>query len=246
MNGIISNNDWKVVIIIFALLWLPFFGVGAVAAVNDELNSKMKIINILIIALLFLNCNCSKAGQKSNMPSEENSKLNMIKEGCYLIDRNRHEKLNTTPYNPAQNGQQNKNRFSDNFASEISDIMECFSNYFNKHGKYGKLERYGKESSDWWIDSDFYSTSRVLFIDLLNPKLQDYKIIQGAQNELAKLQNNWMLMIGHNNEYDALGNYVGKPGEYYFWITKQKIEIYSEREEDILIFIKSIKNPNKG
>lgn len=166
----------------------------------------------------------------------------MIGDKIYLIDKNRHDKLNMDPYNAALDGMKDKNNFSDEFTSEILEVKKLFTNYFNRFGKFGSLERYyDKKPSDWWMNDDTYSTARVLFIDLLNPKLQEITIIQGAQKELFKLKNDWMLMIGHKNDYDALGEFIGKTGEYYFWVTKNKIEIYSEKEDDILLFMKSLK-----
>jgi hypothetical protein len=168
-----------------------------------------------------------------------------IAEGCFLIDSCRHKQLQSTPYNPAVDGMASKNMFTHKFAKEIANTRNVFSEYFEKHGEFGSQERYAQGlPSDWWIGDDFYSTSRVLCIDLLNPKLQDFKIIRGAQEILSKLDNKWMLLIGHDNDFDARGVFVGKPGTYSIWVTSEEIEVYTEREEDIKVLLDSVPKTN--
>jgi hypothetical protein len=84
-----------------------------------------------------------------------------------------------------------------------------------------------------------------LFIDLLNPRLQSIEIIRGAQELLTTLEHDWMILLGHDNDYDATGQYVGDDGEYWIWITASKVEIYSERPEDIQLFMESIQITRK-
>ncbi len=198
---------------------------------------------LLIFCQFILCCNFSSIKEAETIPgSREKSTEAESVEGLIFIDKARHDELNSSPYNPALDGMASKKRFSDKFAAEISAVREHFLNYFDKFGHYGSLERYNKKlPSDWWIDYDFFSTSRVLFIDLLNPELQNYDILHGAQKELSKLENDWMLLIGHDNDYDQLGDFVEKPGEYYFWINSKRIEVYTEREKDIQIFLNSLK-----
>ena len=159
-----------------------------------------------------------------------------------IINLEEHQKIQTTPFNEDKNGLETPNTFSDKFNNEIGQAMEVFKKYFEQHGKFASLERYDEGlPSDWWIGDDFYSTSRVLFIDILNTKLISYDIILGAQKELKKLESNWMLMVGHDNDYDDKGEHVGKPGEYYFWITIDSIKVYSERPEDIAKFTETVR-----
>lgn len=70
--------------------------------------------------------------------------------------------------------------------------------------------------------------------------MQTYPIVNAAQRELSKLPAKWMLLLGHDNAFDDIGMHVGRDGEYYFWITENKVEIYSEREEDLEVFYASL------
>jgi hypothetical protein len=200
----------------------------------------MKLFIIIIILLSLLIINCSETDKRYE--EKGYGSFEMIKDTICRIDKNRHDQLEMVTYNPAINGMKDKYNFTDDFKSEIREVDKLFSDYFNKYGKFGSYDRYcDKKPSDWWIDDDGYSTNRVLFIELLNPKLQKINIIKGAQKILYKIKNDWMLRIGHKNLYNASGEYVGLPGEYYFWVTKSKIEIYSEKDDDILILLKSLK-----
>ena len=170
-----------------------------------------------------------------------------LAEGCYLIDEKMHEQLNTSPFNPAKDGTASEDKFSQDFASEISAVMTKVSDYFNTTGEFGNLERYSKGlPSDWWMDDDFDSTSRVLFVDLLNPELQTHQVLRGLQTELLELENDWMILVGHNNSFDAKGEYVEEAGEYYFWVDSKKIRVYSDRDEDIQVFMNSIREKQRS
>ena len=163
----------------------------------------------------------------------------------FLIDELRNSELNTAPFNHAIDGKESEARFTDEFAAEIGETKKRFSTFFSKHGEYGSLERYNEKlPSDWWISDDFYSTSRVLAVDILNPKLQVYAIVEGVRQELQKLDEDWMILMSHDNDYDALGDFVGRPGSYSIWIRADRVEIFPERPEDIEIFMNSL--PNDG
>ena len=159
-----------------------------------------------------------------------------------LIDKQRHEQLSKTMFNPADDGLESEKRFSDQFNKEILHTMKACSDYLAQYGEFGSYKRYkdGLES-DWFIGEDFYCVSRVLFIDILNPKLQSYSIIQGLRNILSSFPTKWMLMVGHNNDFDNKGQYVEREGEYYFWIREEIVEIYKERDEDLSQFYHSLR-----
>lgn len=173
---------------------------------------------------------------------EEGSVTNDLGGGICLVDRVRHDYLKKTPFNPATDGMASKNMFTDKFATEISYVMKIYSNYFKQHGEFGSSDRYGKVPSDWWMGDDFYSTSRVLYIDILNPKLQSIDVIRGVQELLPTLDNDWMILLGHDNDYNAKGELVGEDGEYWIWITSSKVQIYSERPEDLHHLMESLKS----
>lgn len=172
---------------------------------------------------------------------EKGTVLEDLGDGIYLVDRVRHDFLNGTDFNPETNGMASENMFTEKFAAEIANVMTVYSDYLEQHGEFASLDRYGKLPSDWWIGDDFYSTSRVLFVDLLNPELQKIEVIQGAQDLLSTLDHDWMVLLSHDNDYDAKGNFVGKEGEYSIWITASKIQVFSERPEDIHHFMESLR-----
>ena len=158
-----------------------------------------------------------------------------------IIDKSRHDELSTAPFNDAVDGMETESRFTDEFSKEIADTMERCSKLFSKYGKFGSLERYEEKlPSDWWIGDDFYSTSRVLSVDILNPKLQDYKVIEDVRRELGKLESEWMLLMSHDNDYDELGDFVGGDGSYSIWIRADGVEIFFERPVDIENLINSL------
>jgi hypothetical protein len=162
--------------------------------------------------------------------------------GYVLINKERHEQLNATMFNPAADGKESENRFSDKFNTEISNIMESCSEFLGRHGEFGSVDRYVEGlPSDWWINSDFFSVSRVLFIELLDSKMQSYAILEGLRELLFKLPSEWMLMVGHDHAYD---NNAGESGEeagsYYFWIRKEMVEVYSDRPEYLDAFYRSL------
>ena len=172
---------------------------------------------------------------------EQGSVIKDLGDGICLIDQVRNDSLIGTAYNPAMDGMASENMFTDKFATEIASVKKVYSNYFEQHGDFGSSDRYGVVASDWWIGDDFYSTSRVLFIDLLNPKLQSIEVIRGAQNLLTTLENDWMILLSHDNDYNAKGEWVGEDGKYWIWITSSKVQIYSERPEDIHYLMDSLK-----
>lgn len=172
---------------------------------------------------------------------EEGTTTKDLGGGVCLIDRVRHDYLKEVPFNPATDGMASKNMFTDKFAAEIANVMKVYSDYFKLHGEFGSSERYGKLPSDWWMGDDFYSTSRVLFVDLLNPKLQSIEVVRGVQKLLFSLDNDWMILLGHDNDHNAKGEWVGEDGEYWIWITSSKVEIYSERPQDLDHLMDSLK-----
>lgn len=172
---------------------------------------------------------------------EEGSVIKDLGEGIYLVDQVRQDFLMQTDYNPATDGMASENMFTKEFAAEIANVMKVYSNYFKQHGEFGSSERYGVVPSDWWMSDDFHSTSRVLFIDILNPELQTIEVIKGAQNLLSTLENDWMILLSHNNEYNAKGEWVGEDGEYWIWITSSKVQVYSKRPEDLNHLMESLK-----
>ena len=119
------------------------------------------------------------------------------------------------------------NRFSEQFNN--GSVMEACTDLLARHGVFGSQDRYSKGlASDWWINDDFFSVSRVLSIDILDARLQTYVVMEGLRNLLFNFSSDWMLMVGHDNAFDNRGQFVGKPGSYYFWIRKEIVEIYSE------------------
>jgi len=184
-----------------------------------------KIISYLL-TFFCLGCNSEKQVEKSNSHTAHS---NEIATNVFIIDAKRNEELNESPFNKAEDGMESENMFTDKFNNEIGEAMTLMSTYFEKHGEFGSLDRYGKLPSDWWIGDDFYSTSRVLLVDLLNPKLQRLEVIRGVQAQLQDLPNDWMILLSHNNDHDRYGNYVGKEGEYFIWVTKDKVEVFSKR-----------------
>ena len=172
---------------------------------------------------------------------EKGTVLEDLGDGIYLVDRVRHDFLNETEFNPETKGMASENMFTDKFAAEIANVIKVCSDYLEQHGEFASLDRFGKLPSDWWIDDDFYSTSRVLFVDLLNTELQTIAVIQGLQGILSTLDHEWMVLLAHDNDYDAKGDYVGEEGEYSIWITASEVQIFSERPEDIHHFMESLK-----
>ena len=165
---------------------------------------------------------------------------NKLPQGYSIIDRHEHDSINHTPFNPALDGYESKSQFSASFASEISVVMGRFTRFFSKHGTFGSLDRFKKLPSDWWFNEDFFSNSRVLSIDLLSNKMQRHDVLEGVRTELLELDNEWMLLLGHHNEYNSLGEFTGDPGEYTFWITRTSVRVYSERIEDLNEFFESL------
>jgi len=158
-----------------------------------------------------------------------------------LIDKSRHEQLRTTEFNPAEDGYESANRLSDRFVDEIHQIKVACSEFLAIHGEFGSVDRYVKQlPSDWWIDDDVFSVSRVLFIELLDSRMQTCTVVEGLRSVLHRLRADWMLMVGHDNAYDNRGQFVGKPGSYYFWIRKETVEIYSETPEDLETYYSSL------
>jgi hypothetical protein len=164
----------------------------------------------------------------------------ILPKGYSIIDRNEHDLINHTPFNPALDGYASESQFSASFAREISSVMTRFAKFFSKHGTFGSLERFEKLPSDWWFDEDFFSNSRVLSVDLLSARMQRYEILEGVRAELLELDNEWMLCLGHRNEYNSLGEFTGDPGEYSIWITRTSVRLYSERIEDLDVFFESL------
>lgn len=162
--------------------------------------------------------------------------------GYYRIDFARNQEINTQPFNDAHDGyRQDRRDFSDRFTREIIDFKDKISRYFAKFGEFGSLDRYMKNlPSDWWINDDHYNTSRVLMVDVLNPSLTRYEIIEGARDELQTFAYEWMLCLGHNNAYDDRGEHVGTPGEYWFWITADRVKFYSQFDSDLDNFFASL------
>jgi hypothetical protein len=157
-----------------------------------------------------------------------------------MIDREEHDSINHTPFNPALDGYASKSQFSATFAQEISVVMTRFTRFFSKHGTFGSMDRFEKLPSDWWFNEDFFSNSRVLSIDLLSPRMQRSDILEGVRSELLELDNEWMLLLGHRNEYNSFGEFTGDPGEYAFWVNRTSVRIYSERTEDLKVFFESL------
>ena len=197
---------------------------------------KMKIL--VLFCLIFLTA-CER--QSKPIAMEKGTVLEDLGDGIYLVDRVRHDYLNETEFNPETKGMASENMFTDKFAAEIANVMKACSDYLEQHGEFASLDRYGKLPSDWWIGDDFYSTSRVLFVDLLNPELQTIEVIHGLQRLLSTLDHEWMVLLAHDNDYDAKGDYVGEDGEYSIWISASQIQIFSERPDDIHHFMESLK-----
>jgi hypothetical protein len=164
--------------------------------------------------------------------------------GYVIIGKERHKQLETNMFNPAGDGLVAENRFSDRFYNEIASVIKACSEVLAQHGEFGSQDRYYKGlASDWWMDDDFHSASRVLFIDVLDRRMQTHVVMEGLRNILFKLPSDWMLMVGHDNGFDNRGQFVGEAGSYYFWIRKEIVEVYSERPEDIATFYCSIQEP---
>ena len=161
--------------------------------------------------------------------------------GYTIIGLDRHTELTNSPFNPDLNGQENENRFTEEFANELANVKTKLHSFFEKYGVCGSLERSENGlSSDWWINCDHYSTSRDVFVDLLNPKLQSRELITALQNEIATFDNDWMIILSHDNAYDATGEFTGKPGEYSIWVSPERVEIYSERVDDVQNLLDSL------
>ncbi|WP_442510501.1 hypothetical protein SH528x_002126 [Novipirellula sp. SH528] len=167
--------------------------------------------------------------------------------GFTRIDVKRNDQLNHAPFNLSSDGYRpgsDESYFSDRFNDEIGSTKERFSTYFSQFGEFGSLDRSTKGlPSHWWIDDDFHGVSRVLMVDLLNPALTRIEVLKGAQRELNALEHDWMLLLAHNNDYNDVGEYVGLPGEYWIWITKESVEIYSELDKDLETFYSSLDRP---
>ncbi|XZE35490.1 hypothetical protein SH501x_000988 [Pirellulaceae bacterium SH501] len=167
-----------------------------------------------------------------------------LPKGFSRIDLDRNNELNDTPFNPAADAfspGSNQKLFSDRFNQEIIDAMERFSNYFSKFGHFGSLERSQQElPSHWWIGDDFSGDSRVLMVDVLNRELTKFNIITGVQAELSAMDHEWMLLMRHDNDFDDVGDFVGAPGEFWFWVTRDRVEFYSELDGDLDYFYSSI------
>ena len=165
-----------------------------------------------------------------------------LPEGYSLIGKDRHEQLTVGEFNPALDGMESESRFSETFNDEIQQVMTACSKFLAQHGEFGSYQRSKNGlASDWWISDDFYSVSRVLHVDLLDSRMQTYSIVQGLREILVKLPSVWMLAVGHENAYDNRGQWVGKPGEYCFWIRRENVEIYSKRGKDVLSFFESLR-----
>ena len=159
-----------------------------------------------------------------------------------LIDTQRHQQLEKTMFNPAKDGLASELKFSEEFNNEIRRIMKACSKVLSRYGEYGSYDRYRQGlASDWWISDDFYSISRVLSVEILNPKLQSFTVIESLREVLPTLPTKWMLLIGHDNDYDDKGVYVGREGEYWFWVREEGIEVYVERPDDLIPFYRSLK-----
>ncbi len=189
-----------------------------------------------ILSIFCVGCNSEKQSEEFVSDSNGNKE---VASGVFLINEERNKYLNETPFNNAEDGMESENMFTDKFNSEIGEMMNLMSKYFEQHGEFGSLERYDKLPSDWWIGDDFHSTSRVLTVDLLNPKLQNLQIIRGVQERLKDFHNEWMILLTHDNDHDRYGRYVGKEGSYSIWVTKDKVEVFSERMKDIKTLLKS-------
>lgn len=209
--------------------------------------SRTHYIISMMAVLAVIGCISEDIKERSVMKNNDGDTFEgrRLPNAYFLIDELRNSELNTAPFNHAIDGMESESRFTDEFAAEIGETKKRFSNFFSKHGEYGSLERYDEKlPSDWWIGDDFYSTSRVLAVDILNPRLQVYAIIEGVRRELQKLDEDWMILMSHDNDYDALGDFVGRPGSYSIWIRADRVEIFTERPEDIEIFMNSL--PNDG
>ncbi len=162
--------------------------------------------------------------------------------GYRRIDSARNHELNTQPFNEAYDGyRQDGSDFSDRFTREIREFKSMISDFCATFGVYGSLDRFlDKLPSDWWINDDHYSSARVLMIDILNPALTRYEVIEGAREVLRTFPHEWMLCFGHNNAYNDCGQHVGNPGEYWFWIKADRVEFYSELDSDLEVFFKSL------
>ncbi|MCO6045990.1 hypothetical protein NG895_18990 [Aeoliella sp. ICT_H6.2] len=208
----------------------------------------MHRIIVIPAILAVLGCFSDNKNEQSAMKNKgESFEGSDLPNGYFAIDESRDSELNTVPFNSAIDGMESESTFTDKFAAEIADTMNRFSNFFSTHGAFGSLERYDKElPSDWWIDDDFYSTSRVLAVDILNPNLQTYAIIEGIREELRQLDEDWMILMHHDNDFDALGNFVERPGSYRIWIRTDRVEIYAERPEDVDNLMNSLPGENRG
>ena len=117
--------------------------------------------------------------------------------GYTLIDLERNDEIDSVPFNVAAGAydeSSGKLTVSDWWNDEVSYVQKKFRDFFSKYGEFGSYERsYKKLPSDWWIDTDFASESRVLMVDILNPSLTRVEILEDAQAELSTLKNEWML-----------------------------------------------------
>ena len=162
--------------------------------------------------------------------------------GYRLIDIQRHQQLKETMFNPALDGLVSGSRFSEEFNNEIVLIIKACSKVLSEYGEYGSYDRYSQGlASHWWISNDFYSVSRVLSVELLNPNLQSFTVIESLRKVLPTLPAKWMLSIGHDNDFDDKGVYVRKEGEYWFWVREEDTEVYAERPDDLIPFHRSLK-----
>ena len=209
--------------------------------------SRTHYIVLMMAGLALIGCISEDKNERPAMSKNDGGIFegSQLPNAYFLIGESRNNKLNTVPFNAAMDGMESESMFTDKFASEIAETRKRFSNFFSKHGEYGSLGRYDEKlPSDWWIGDDFYSTSRVLAVDILNPKLQVYAIIEGVRQELRKLDEEWMILMSHDNDYDALGDFVGHPGSYSIWIRADRVEIFTERPQDIENLINSL--PDDG
>ena len=203
------------------------------------------LVTTTLIALVATGCHY-RTTELESVSDDEHSTPTDLPAGYVRIDIARNNELNHTPFNPASDGYRpgsDESYFSDRFNDEIRSAMKRFSDYFSQFGEFGSLERSQQGlPSHWWIDDDFHGVSRVLMVDLLNVSLTRMDVLNGAQRELNSMEHDWMLLLAHNNDYNDVGEYVGLPGEYWIWITKDNIEIYSELDSDLETFYSSIEN----
>ena len=148
--------------------------------------------------------------------------------GYSLIDIARQKQILDTAFNPPSEDQ------------ELNDVLEKLHEYFSTLGEFGSQERYEKgEDSDWWINEDGFSDWRSVGVDLLNPKLQTYEVIEGVRAILASFPERWMVFLYHHNIYDAKGRATSNEGEYCIWITLDEVEIFSTGRDEIRILLES-------